>query len=327
LYLGYTYNNLVLDQKKAREYLEKAKALSEKATEKERLLIEAAYAEVVEGNIEKWMEILKTVVAKYPRTIQAHVELCEHYRIVEMFSEVIKHAEIILALDPSRGDAYEELAFAYASRGDDEKALEYLEKGSATIPGDPRMNLTAGQFYVKMGKIDEAIKKFKDALDIKSDFTIENFLVYAYAMKEDYEEVFNWTDKFIAKAISEGLKAKGYWFMAFFHRWLGNYEQAIEGLQKAWDLNHEAGSRDFFGEYFMGFINSERGELDLSRDHFQGWHDGLMEITPPAAQGQRSFTSFFLHVGLGRIELIQGNIDSARSHLKEMEKSPKISWV
>jgi tetratricopeptide (TPR) repeat protein len=50
-----------------------------------------------------------------------------------------------------------------------------------------------------------------------------------------------------------------------------------------------------------------------------------MEITPPAAQGQRSFTSFFLHVGLGRIELIQGNIDSARSHLKEMEALlPKI---
>ena len=326
LYLGYTYNNLVLDYKKAREYYEKAKALSDRVSEKERLLIEAEYANTVEKVQEKWLEIMHTIVEKYPREIQAHVELCQYYRKAEMYSEVIKHAEIVLALDPSRGDAYEELAFAYAGTGDDEKALEYLEKGSAAIPGDARMNLTTGHFYIKMGKIDEAIRKFKGALDLKSDFTIQNFLAYAYAMKEEYAETFEWSSKFSANPLSEGIKVKGYWLMGFYHYWIGSFNQAIEDLQKAWDLTHESGERDFFSEYFISKIHYERGELDLGRDQFQDWYDGLMEITPPAAQDQRSFISFFLHAGLGNIDLKQGNIDSARLHLKEMEAlMPKMS--
>ena len=319
LYLGYTYNNLALDPKKAIECYEKARELSESVSEKERLLIEAEYAGTVEGRTEKWLEILNTVVEKYPRELQARVELSEYYRIREMFSEVIKHAEIILALDPTRGDAYEELAFAYANTGNDEKALEYLQQGSAAIPGDPRMNLTAGQFYVKMGKIDDAIRKFKDALDIKADFTIENFLAYAYAMKEDYDEAFRWSGKYSENPISGGIEAKGYWFSGFYHHWLGNYKQAVEDLQKAWDIVNESGNRDFMSEFLMGYFYYQKGEWDLSRDYIQGWHDGLMEPLPEAAQEQRSEIASPVHWVLGLIDVKQGNIDSARSHLKEME--------
>jgi tetratricopeptide (TPR) repeat protein len=319
LYLGYTYNNLANDQKKGIESYEKAMALSDKVTEKERLLIEAAYAENVEGSTEKWLEILNTVVEKYPRDKQARVELCEYYRIGEMWPEVIKHAEIILALDPNRGDAYEELAFAYASTGDDEKAIEYFQQGSAANPGDPRMNLTAGQFYVKMGKIDDAIRKFKDALDIKPDFTIENFLAYAYAMKEDYDEAFKWCAKFTEKDLSENIKSKGYWFSGFYHHWLGNYKQAVEDLQKAWDMVNESGNRDFMSEFLMGYFYYKMGEWDFSRDYIQGWHDGLMEPLHESAQMQRSMIATPTHWVLGLIDVKQGDIDSARSHLKEME--------
>jgi serine/threonine protein kinase len=103
LYLGYTYNNLLLDYKKARDFYEKAKALSERLTEKERLLIEAEYVNTVEKNEEKWLEIMLTIVEKYPRDKQARLELTEYYRQRDMYSDVIKHAEVILALDPSWG--------------------------------------------------------------------------------------------------------------------------------------------------------------------------------------------------------------------------------
>jgi len=322
LYLGYTYN-LLRDEKKGKDSFEKAKALSDTVTEKEKLMIDSHFAE----SSEKWLEILNTIVAKYPRDKWAHLELSKYYRKRDMYSEVKKHAEIVLALDPSWGDAYEELAFAYANTGDDEKALEYLQKGSAVIPGDPNMNLSTGHFYVKMGKIDEAIRKFKDALDIKPDFNIENYMAYAYAMKEDYAETFKWIAKFITNVPSEGKKAHGYVIKGFYHHWLGNSKQAIEDMQKACDLFQEfTGRRYRTSEYLMGIFNYERGELDLSRDQYQSWYDGYMELLPQAAQDQRSYTSFFLHSGLGRIELKQDNIDSARSHLKEMEAlMPNIS--
>jgi tetratricopeptide (TPR) repeat protein/TolB-like protein len=325
LYLGITYS-LVRDMKKSRESFEKAKALSETVTEKEKLVIEAEYARTIEKHSDRFLEILNKIVEKYPRDKWAHLELSKYYRRSDMYSEVKKHAEIVLALDPSWGDAYEELAFAYANTGDDERALEYLQKGSAAIPGDPNMNLSTGHFYVKMGKIDEAIRKFKDALDIKPDFNIENYVAYAYAMKEDYEETFKWIDKFITNVPSEGKKTDGYILKGFYHYWLGKPKQAIDDLHKAWEVTHELGGRSWTSEYIMAHINFERGELDLSRDQFQGWHDGLMEIYPKAEQDLRSYTAFWLHTGLGRIELKKGNIDFARSHLKEMETlMPNIS--
>jgi tetratricopeptide (TPR) repeat protein len=319
LYLGYTYNNLIGDNKKARESYEKAKALSDRVTEKERLLIEAEYLGTVEGRTEEWLEIMNTVAKEYPSDKQAHLELTEYYRIREMFPEVIKHAEIILALDPARGDAYEELAFAYVSTGDYKKAVEYLQKGSAAIPGDPRMNLTTGQFYVRMGKIDEAIEKFKSALDLKPDFTIQNFLAYAYAMKEDYGEAIDWSRKYSENPLSAGEKAKGNWHKGFYHYWLGDYKQAIRDLQTAWDSVHESGDRDYMSEFIMGFVHCKSGDLNLSRGLFQGWQDGLLELFPKAGQEQRSFWIYWSHFGLGLIDVTQGNIDSARSHLKELE--------
>jgi len=280
------------------------------------------------GSEEKRLEILNTIVEKYPRDKWAHLELSKYYRKRDMYSEVKKHAEIVLALDPSWGDAYEELAFAYANTGDNEKALEYLQKYSANIPGDPSANLTTGHFYVKMGKIDDAIRKFKDALDIKPDFNIENFLAYAYAMKEDYTEMFQWMDNYIAKAPSEGMKAgKGYIFKGFYHYLLGNSQQAIEDLQRSWDIYNELGfGRQWVSEYIMGYVNYERGEFDLSRDQIQSWHDGLLEIYPEEAVAVRSYTSFWLYCPLGAIDLNRGNIDSARSQLKKMEDLlPKIT--
>jgi serine/threonine protein kinase/tetratricopeptide (TPR) repeat protein len=315
---------------KAKENIEKAKALLETAavTEKEKLMIEAEYAYWVENIKEKWLEITNTIVEKYPRDKWMHLELSIHFREMEMYSEVIKHAEIVLALDPSWGDAYNELAFAYANTGDNEKALEYLQKGSVAIPGDPKMNLSTGHFYVKMGKIDDAIRKFKDALDIKPDFNTENYMAYAYAMKEDYSETFRWMDQFIANAPSEGRKADtGYIFKGFYHYVLGNSKQALEDLQTGWDIYSELGfGRHWVSEYIMGYVNYERGEFDLSQVQIQSWHDGLMEIYPQEAEDNRNFVSFWLYSPLGAIELKKGNIDSASSYLKKMEAvMPKMT--
>ena len=190
------------------------------------------------------------------------------------------------------------------------------------------MNLSTGHFYVKMGKIDEAIRKFKDALDIKPDFNIENYMAYAYAMKEDYSETFRWMDQFIANAPSEGRKADtGYIFKGFYHYVLGNSKQALEDLQTGWDIYSELGfGRHWVSEYIMGYVNYERGEFDLSQVQIQSWHDGLMEIYPQEAEDNRNFVSFWLYSPLGAIELKKGNIDSARSYLKKMEAvMPKMT--
>ena len=72
-------------------------------------------------------------------------------------------------------------------------------------------------------------------------------------------------------------------------------------------------------EFLMGYFYYKMGEWDLSRGYIQGWHDGLMARLPEDAQEQRSEIASPVHWVLGLIDVKQGNIDSARSHLKEME--------
>ncbi len=125
--------------------------------------------------------------------------------------------------------------------------------------------------------------------------------------------------KFSENPISGGMEAQGYWFSGFYHHWLGNYKQAVEDLQKAWDIVNESGNRDYMSEFLMGYFYYKMGEWDLSRGYIQGWHDGLMARLPEDAQEQRSEIASPVHWVLGLIDVKQGNIDSARSHLKEME--------
>jgi tetratricopeptide (TPR) repeat protein len=82
---------------------------------------------------------------------------------------------------------------------------------------------------------------------------------------------------------------------------------------------NESGNRDFMSEFLMGYFYYKKGEWDLSRGHIQGWHDGLMEPLPESAQEQQSEIASPTHWVLGLIDVKQGDIDSAKAHLKEME--------
>lgn len=322
LYLAQAYRMLG-DGNRAIENYDKAKALSEKATEKEKLIIEAEYAFGAERNNEKYFQIYKKIVEKYPREKQAYWELSWYYATRDMYHEAIEQLERLLELDPNWGDAYDDLAFAYSQVGDDEKALEYIKRGISVVPGDPNMSDSMGNIYVKVGKLDEALAKFKDALDIKPDLNNELSIAYAYTMKEDYSEAFRWIGKFITD-VPSGRRAEGYLIKGFYHYWLGNLKQALEDLQKAVNLCDELGNVTLKApcEMVIAVVNKERGKLDLCRDQVQIWYDNYSEIWPHSV----NVLSANLNYALGQIDLEQGSIDSAKSRLKKIESLlPKLN--
>jgi len=71
LYLAWVYSYLRYVQKEEKAY-ERAKAFSKKATNKERLYIEAAYAHSIEKNSAKRFHILKQLVKEYPKEKRSH---------------------------------------------------------------------------------------------------------------------------------------------------------------------------------------------------------------------------------------------------------------
>ena len=77
-HLGIVYNTLA-NQKAGKEAFQKAKYYSHKATEKERLYIEAECAAFLENDIEKRSNLKLKIIKKYPQEKRAHLSLAYYY--------------------------------------------------------------------------------------------------------------------------------------------------------------------------------------------------------------------------------------------------------
>jgi tetratricopeptide (TPR) repeat protein len=317
LWLAWSYS-AIGDRKARNEAYEKAKALSPKATDKERLYIEASYARSIERNPEKRFSILKEMARKYPKEKRVHYYLGSYYGGKRMYDQEIEELNKALELDPNYGSALNSIAYTYSDMGDYDKALEYFKKYASVSPGDANPLDSIAELYFRMGRLDEAIAKYKETLEVKPDFFQTYWRVgYIYALKRDYDEAMKWVDKDIAAAPTLGAKGSGYFWKAFFHYWLGRLEQSIGELKSLVDLS-EAVGHDFgkaWTEWMIGWVYYDKGELDLSREYFKSWFDFAKEYNPSYIPDYTLDYSFILAL----VELKQGKIDSAKSRLTEIK--------
>jgi tetratricopeptide (TPR) repeat protein len=168
-----------------------------------------------------------------------------------------------------------------------------------------------------MGRLDEAIAKYKEALKVKPNFGSDRKISYIYAIKENYPEAINWIDQFINKALSPGIKSTGYFEKGFYHVWLGSYEQSLIELRKASDLAEEIKNeyQKALIESLKGYIYYDMGELELSQRYFKSWFDFSIKEYPAGIPNYTAFNCF----DLGLVDLKQGRIDSAKSRLAKMK--------
>ncbi|MBA7654367.1 Beta-barrel assembly-enhancing protease [subsurface metagenome] len=299
------------------EAIKKAKALSQKTTEKERFFIEANHARYIERNREKTLSVVQQAVNKYPKEKDFHYWLGVLYRIEEKYEKAVEELNKVLELDPNFGEAHNELGYAYLHKENFEKSLEHFKKYASLNPGDANPIDSTAEAYFLMGRLDEATAKYKEALEIKPDWLGTSLKIgYIYALKEDYLEAMRWVDKDIAIATSPGLKRPGYIYKGFYHYWLGSLEKSLIDLQKAKELSEAAGSvtGKAYGEWFKGWVYYDRGEFELSRQHNENWPDVYIKYYPENASSFKSLYSFLL----GLIELGEGQIDSAKARLDEL---------
>jgi tetratricopeptide (TPR) repeat protein len=328
LWLAWSYS-AIGERKSRNEAYEKAKALSTKATDKERLYIESSYAGAIERDREKRFRILKEIARKYPKEKRAYFRLADYYSGKGMYDQEIEEYKKALELDPNYGSALNGIAYAYSDMGNHEKAIEYFKKYASVSPGDANPIDSMAELYFRMGRLDEAIAKYKEALEVKPDFFQTYWRVgYIYALKQDYDKALKWAEKDIAASPTLGAKGPGYFWKAFYHFWLGRLEQSISEFKSLIDLSeaveHDVGKA--WTEWGIGWVYWYKGELELSREYFKSWFDFIKEYNPSYIPDYTIDYNFILAL----IELKQGQIDSAKPRLSEIESLlPKItnaSW-
>jgi len=123
------------------EAVKKAREFSLKATELERLLIEAQYASVVENDREKRLRILQEAAEKYPKDKEVHTYLAMAYSSRGAHEQSIDEYNKVLALDPNNPDALNMIAYEHMGIKDFDKAVEYLKDTWPFCPDNPTRSI------------------------------------------------------------------------------------------------------------------------------------------------------------------------------------------
>jgi serine/threonine protein kinase/Tfp pilus assembly protein PilF len=296
--------------------LKRAKALSHRVTEKERISIEAIYARYIEKDPEKYFRIAKKRAEKFPKEKENFFSLGAFYWGRGDLDKAKKEFNKALELDPNYGEPHNYLSGIYELMGDFTKAIEHSKKYVELNPGEPNPIDTLAAIYFWMGNLDEAIATYKNVLEIKPDYYMTMFGIgYIYALKEEYPEAMRWFDKFIATA-PPGIQRGIYLWKGFCRYWLGSLEDCNFYFREAKKLSEPGYTWGLpLINWMKAFIYYDRGEFDQSRRYNEAWLDDFVQNNPI----NKFYYQGAYHLLSGLLELKAGHVDSAKNILAEMK--------
>lgn len=304
-----------------RAVAERAFRLRDRVTRRESLYIESYYAMYVQGDRARTHQLLRQIVAEFPKEKDAYF-LLGHFAEEDSVAR-LKQA---LALDPSYGAALNQLGYAYARRGEYQQALEAFERYVAVNPGDANPYDSMGEMYYFMGKLDDAVAQYKEALDIRSDFGSAFGISYVYALKEDYEEAINWInkmplhDQFGMGKFAVPSSRAGYEY------WTGRTSQSLRDLSAVFDVARAAKNPEW--EAGASFLNAgilvDQGHFERGRSAF-GDANALSNKAYPALV---DYCNAFFGLMQARLYLREGQTKPVETALSlALSTLPKLQGV
>jgi tetratricopeptide (TPR) repeat protein/TolB-like protein len=349
------------DQPSTRAAYDRAFKFSDKVTRKEKLFIDAAYADAIEGNRERQYQILKRLESEFPKEKEVH------YRLYLLGGEdAISHLQQAIALDPTWGFVVNQLAYEYAFKGDFEHALRLFRQYASLSPGDANPYDSMGEMYFLMGQLDESIANYKQALEIEPEFNSDFRIAYIHALAENYTEAVKWIEKRPSdnRPIIDQYRQR--FLQSFFAWWLGRNAEASTRISAASELFKKSANRTFEGgiEGLRAVVLADRGQFERARNALtsaaklmraeQSEFSGVFEVFARLFELQRaklflregqkqpvekmlaeatpmpekvmelikSWLPFGLHQMRGELLLAQGRLDEAITHLKNPPELP-----
>jgi len=306
------------------EALRSAFRHSAKGSEKERLYIAAAYANVIEQDEDKRFGLLRALVRKYPDEKYAHFELGRHYEVRRDYPEAVAAFGKAIALDPEFGFAINQLAYVHASLGQYDEALRLFERYAALSPGDANPIDSTGELYVRMGQLDLAEAKYREALEMKPDFfgTCSS-LSYVASLREDYAEAYRWLDESDRRSPTPSARIQGIWIRAFMDYLLGRWEMSLARYAEI-RKQAEAAGVDYLVatvDWITTFILRDLGRSEGALGAIKNWRD----YQAKASADSEALDTAALAFAAGWVAVGSGQTAEAKVRLSEIE--PLLSRI
>ncbi len=164
----------------------KADQYKEKASERDRFMIEAMFAAELSGDLEEGQRLLQELIERYPDEKEARYQLGVFYDGQGRAEEGRRVIEEAVRLDPYFAPGINHLAYMAGRRGDevgaDTLSLRYLE----LEPGQANPHDSRAEILEMVGRHEEARAEFREALRIEPGFLASyEHLVRSYLREND----------------------------------------------------------------------------------------------------------------------------------------------
>ncbi len=151
------------------QHLSRAVALESKASDGERLLIQALEAAAT-GQPVQQVRYLEQLVAAYPNDPRPHFLLGFAHLGQQAYDQSIADFTRATTLDSTFSPAYNGLGYAYRPVGRYDDAERAFKRYIALIPNEPNPYDSYAELLLKMGRYPESIENYKKALALDPHF-------------------------------------------------------------------------------------------------------------------------------------------------------------
>ena len=308
------------------EHLNKAVTLSAKASDGERLLIQATEAGA-NADPTKQKEILEQLVAAYPNDERAHFNFGGYYFGQQDFPQAIGHYKKATELAPDYSTAWNILGYAYRQNQAYADAENAFKKYIELIPNDPNPYDSYAELLLKMGRFDEATVQYNKALSIEPNFVNSHFgIAAALAYEGKASEAQAELQKMMSKARSDGERRTALFGQMVVAADSGNLDQALAEVEQQYALGQKTNDVPAMAGdlQLKGNILLEMGRYD---DAKKAYEEALRITTSNAnlSQELKDNTALFHHYNLARVAIGEKNLDSAKKDAAEFLKGSEAA--
>jgi serine/threonine protein kinase len=155
------------EEERSIEYVEKAHALRDRVSERERFSIDSDYHWMVTGDVEKEMEVEESYRETYPREDAPVNNLAVNYILYfGQFEKAIQLGKEALRLDPHATGSYFAVAGGYLGLNRPEEAKTFAESGLPTNPNLVNLHYALYVVYGALGDEPGMQRQLKWASDV-----------------------------------------------------------------------------------------------------------------------------------------------------------------
>ena len=295
------------------DHLNKAVTLSAKASDGERMLIQATEAGA-NANPTKQKEILEQLVAAYPNDERAHFNLGGYYFGQQDFAQAITHYKKATEIAPDYSTAYNILGYAYRQNEAYSDAENAFKRYIELIPNDPNPYDSYAELLLKMGRFDEAITQYNKALGIDSNFLNSHFgIAAALAYQGKANEANAELQKMTAKARTDGERRTALFGQMVVAADSGKLDQALAEVEKQYALGQKSNDLPAMAGdlQLKGNILLEMGKPDDAKKAYEE----ALKTTNSAnvSQQNKDNAARFHHYNLARVAIAKNDLATAKT--------------